>query len=279
MVDPMYRQIAEDLRRQIEAGDLPAGGQLRTEPELQKKYGASRNTVREAVKWLVTLGLVETRPGQGTFVVEETVPYVTTLSTDPSLGSSEGPVYQGGQEVEPWATEPPQVEIQRAYGRVALELHLDEGAEVISRHQQRYVGETPWSLQTSFYPRSLLERGAFRLLATANIEQGTVSYLEETLGIEQAGYRDTITVRAPDQTEAVFFHIPADGRVAILAAFRTAFDRDGNPIRVTITVYPADRTLFRMNVGQVPPQAGGQRDERGEPPADDLPDSAPARGG
>jgi GntR family transcriptional regulator len=279
MVDPMYRQIAEDLRRQIEAGDLPPGGQLRTEPELQKKYGASRNTVREAVKWLVTLGLVETRPGQGTFVVEETVPYVTTLSTDPKVGSSEGPVYQGGREVKPWATEPPTVEMQRAYGRVAFELRLDEGAEVISRNQQRYVGETPWSLQTSFYPRSLLERGALRLLDTANIEEGTVTYLEETLRIEQAGYRDTITVRAPNAMEAAFFHIAADGRVAILAAFRTAFDQDGNPIRITITVYPADRTLFRMNVGQVPPQAIGQRGGQDKPPADDLPDSVPARGG
>ena len=48
MVDPMYRQIAEDLRRQIEDGELRPGGQLRTELELTKKYNASRNTVRYA---------------------------------------------------------------------------------------------------------------------------------------------------------------------------------------------------------------------------------------
>ena len=65
MADPMYRQIADDLRRQIETGELAPGAQLRTELELREKYDASRNTVRDAIKWLITRGLVETRPGPG----------------------------------------------------------------------------------------------------------------------------------------------------------------------------------------------------------------------
>ena len=69
MPEPMYRQIAEDLRQRIESGELPQGSQLPTELELRDRYEASRNTVRDAVKWLMNLGLVETRPGQGTFVV------------------------------------------------------------------------------------------------------------------------------------------------------------------------------------------------------------------
>ena len=83
MVDPMYRQIAEDLRRQIEDGELLPGDQLRTELELREKYNASRNTVRDAIKWLITRGMVETRPGQGTFVVQRIIPFVTTLTGDP----------------------------------------------------------------------------------------------------------------------------------------------------------------------------------------------------
>ena len=80
MPDPMYRQIAEDLRQKIESGELGHGDQLPTELELREQYDASRNTVRDAVKWLITRGLVETRPGQGTFVVEKIDPFVTTLS-------------------------------------------------------------------------------------------------------------------------------------------------------------------------------------------------------
>ena len=86
MANPMYRQIAEDLRTQIECGVLGPGQQLRTEVELREHYNASRNTVRDAIKWLTTRGLVETQPGQGTFVVQKMDPYVTTLTGDPPAG-------------------------------------------------------------------------------------------------------------------------------------------------------------------------------------------------
>ena len=69
MPEPIYRQIADDLRHQIETGELRPGEQLETEIELREKYNASRNTIRDAIKLLTTRGLIETRPGQGTFVV------------------------------------------------------------------------------------------------------------------------------------------------------------------------------------------------------------------
>ena len=251
MADPLYRRIADDLERQITAGTLAPGSRLEAEPEMQERYRASRNTVREAVKWLVARGLVETRPGQGTFVVEKAVPFVTTLSTEPDGGSSEGPVYHRDVEFTPRVS-PTEVAIMPADVALALELDLNEGDEVVSRRQKRYVNETAWSLQTSFYPMNLVEREAPRLMRTADIREGTVRYLKGTLGLTQAGYRDRITVRPPDSAEASFFGIPADGRVAILQAIRTAFDQDGHPIRVTLTVYPADRTRFEINAGQVP---------------------------
>jgi len=79
MPDPLYRQIAEDLRQQIESGELAPGSQLRTELELREHYDASRNTIRDAVKLLIARGLVATRPGQGTFVVERIEPFIIAL--------------------------------------------------------------------------------------------------------------------------------------------------------------------------------------------------------
>jgi len=91
MGNPMYRQIAENLREQIESGLLRPGQQLPTELELREEHGASRNTVRDAIKWLINLDLVETRPGQGTFVVQKIAPYITMLSGEP--GAGEGAAY------------------------------------------------------------------------------------------------------------------------------------------------------------------------------------------
>jgi len=160
MPGPLYRQIADHLRGQIETGELEAGAQLQTEPELRMTYGASRNTVRDAIKWLVALGLVEIRPGQGRFVVDRIIPFVTTLSTDPALGSSEGLVYYRGEVVGPMASQSPEVRIEQADPAVALQLGLDEGARIVSRHQKRSIEGTAWSLQTSYYPMILVQRGA-----------------------------------------------------------------------------------------------------------------------
>ena len=65
VTEPMYRQIARDLRQQIESGALPPGEKLPTEQQLSEKYEASRNTIRDAIKWLTSRALVETRPGPG----------------------------------------------------------------------------------------------------------------------------------------------------------------------------------------------------------------------
>jgi GntR family transcriptional regulator len=265
--DPLYRQIAEDLRRQIEADELPPGAQLRTEQELQDKYRASRNTVRDAIKSLITRGLVETRPGQGTFVVERIEPFVTTLTGDAKtgFGGGEDAVYRGPRRIDTKHQDhlPPRVEIQIADEMILQELRLPKGAQVVSRHQPRFIGPTPWALQTSFYPMRFVEEGANRLTLALDIPEGAVTYLANMLDVKQAGWRDTITVRPPDESEATFFRIPEDGRVSIIETRRTAFDTGGNPVRLTVTSYPADRNKFAVNVGQVPAEVM-------EPPTSDT---------
>ncbi len=254
MANPMYRQIAEDLRSQIESGELEPGQQLRTELELRDHYGASRNTVRDAIKWLTNLGLVETKPGQGTFVTQKIDPFVTTLTGDPS-----GP---GGGEQSAYLSEVNErdrrasvsrvrVEIQRAT-HISAMLGIPSDAEVISRHERRFIDGTPWALQTSYYPMAFADQGAERLRSAQNIEEGTVQYISDALRIRQVGYRDWITVRAPNPVEADFFNLPPDGRVPMYEIFRTAFDGNGNPMRLTVTVYPSDRNQFILNVGIVP---------------------------
>ena len=106
------------------------------------------------------------------------------------------------------------MEIQQAVGVVQSQLKLPDSSSVVSRHQQRYIDGTPWSLQTSFYPMSLVERGAIKLIQATNIDEGAVAYLGTRLGLHQVGYRDKVTVRAPDSNETALFKLPDDGRVA-----------------------------------------------------------------
>lgn len=254
MAGPLYRQIADDLRRRIESGELGRGEQLPTEDNLMDSYHASRNTVRGAIRDLATRGLVYTLHGKGTFVSPRVSPIVTTLTIDPATGRAggEGPVYMlliAASGRSPSADKPV-VEISEAGPEVAQHLGIPEGTDVIVRSQKLYLDGLPWSLQTSFYPRSLLAR-APRLLDTSDISEGTVAYMAG-LGIMQAGYRDEIEWRLADHAETAYFDLPIDGHVQVVEIRRISFDQEKNRVRLTITAYRADRNQFAINVGDVP---------------------------
>lgn len=81
-----YEQIVEQIAAEIQAGRLVHGQQLPTERELSATFGVSRGVVREAVKVLSAMGLVEPRQGSGLFVHDDPLPLVTralTLSVSP----------------------------------------------------------------------------------------------------------------------------------------------------------------------------------------------------
>ncbi|MBO0776438.1 MAG: GntR family transcriptional regulator, partial [Actinobacteria bacterium] len=258
------RQIADALLGQIESGQLPQADRLPTENELMEQYNASRNTIRDAIKLLTTRGLVETRPGQGTFVVPRISPFVTTLTgaIGPRVSDSSVYIAEAGSSGREPAAGRPTVEVQLASETVADALRLEPGSAVVSRHQARFIDGTPWSLQTTFFPMRLVEQGAAKLLQASNIEQGTTAYLAAECGIKQVGYRDSIAVRPPDPREIAFFRLPPDGRIPVFEIYRIGFDADGGRIRLTVTVYQADRNRFLVNVGQVPSRDGGNGDER-----------------
>lgn len=259
---PMYQQIAEDLRAQIESGALEQGAQLPTEIELRDRYSASRNTVRDAIKRLTSQGLVETRPGQGTFVTRRIDPFVTVLSGDPrALRGAEGTRYlsEVSQRHRSASVTIPKVEIQMPAPEVTRRLRVPRDTQVVSRHEKRFIEGIPWSLQTSFYPMEFVTKGATRLLMAEDIEGGAVRYLDDAIGVRQVGYRDWITARVPDTNEQSFFGLSHDATV--FEIFRTGFDQSETPLRVTVTVFPADRNQFIVNIGDVPDPEYLQADE------------------
>lgn len=64
----MADEIIESLRQEIVSGKLPDGGRMPTEKDLAARYGVSQPTIREAMRSLETLGLVEVHHGSGSYV-------------------------------------------------------------------------------------------------------------------------------------------------------------------------------------------------------------------
>lgn len=62
------RELAEELRARIFAGEFPPGAKLPSEAEIGAEYEVSRVTVRTALQLLESRGLVDVRHGSGSFV-------------------------------------------------------------------------------------------------------------------------------------------------------------------------------------------------------------------
>jgi GntR family transcriptional regulator len=260
VAEPLYRQIADELRRKILSGELKAGMQLPTDDQLMEEYHVSKGTVRAAHKELERRELVFSSHRKGTFVSERVRPIVITLTSDLETGRGGGEGRFYATEVAASGRDPQmgklQVGIAKARPEIAELLEIHETADVIVRHEEGYVDGLPWLLRTSYYPRHLQNR-APRLLQTSNIDEGAVAYLAG-LGIEQGGYRDEIECRTPSETETSYFGLPADGHIQVFEIRRIAFDQNGNRNRLTVTIWRADRSKFAINVGDVPTRATGQ---------------------
>lgn len=75
---PLYRQLVEQIRRQVALGALRDGDRLPTVREIAVRARVNRNTAARAIQLLEREGIVRTRVGQGTFVTGD-----GSVSVDP----------------------------------------------------------------------------------------------------------------------------------------------------------------------------------------------------
>ncbi|TIM13416.1 MAG: FadR family transcriptional regulator [Mesorhizobium sp.] len=78
----LYRQIADQLRQLIDAGEFAVGDRLPTERELADQLGISRPTVREALIALEVEGRIRIRVGSGIYVTEPPRAEILTAEMD-----------------------------------------------------------------------------------------------------------------------------------------------------------------------------------------------------
>ena len=64
----LYEEIVEQIKQLIADGKLKPGDKLLAERDLAERFQVSRASVREAIRTLEMLGIIDIRPGEGTFV-------------------------------------------------------------------------------------------------------------------------------------------------------------------------------------------------------------------
>lgn len=66
--EKVYQEVLKEIRNFIDHNNLQSGDKLPSERELSEKLRAGRSSVREALRAMELLGLIETRRGEGTFL-------------------------------------------------------------------------------------------------------------------------------------------------------------------------------------------------------------------
>ncbi len=126
------------------------GGKLLTEPELAKKLGVSRATLREAMRTFETQGLIRRRQGSGTYVVHPSHVIETGLEILESIDSLAKKI---GLKVEPGELH---ISLREAREDEIKALELAPGARVIDISRIILADGGPVAYLTDILPEDVL---------------------------------------------------------------------------------------------------------------------------
>ena len=227
---PLYFQLYEVLRREIEEGRLPAGSQLPTEEELGSAFDVSRTTVREALRALAERGLIEKRQGKRSFVAAAKIGEVL-----PSLSSFSAEMESRGFAVR---TNVLDVAMATPPRRVRDALRLPENIQVLRIVRQRYVDDKPLLVSTSYLPREIS--------AEEDFSGSLYRLLESRYGIAITSGTATVEAGLAGEYESRLLGI--DPQAAVLHISWLGIAEDGRPIEYSEATYRGDsyRYVIRL---------------------------------
>lgn len=196
---PLYYQIRQQIKQQIQSGELKPGDQLLTENELQEIFGVSRSTVRQAISGLVYEGLVERRRPAGTVVAKKKFQEgLTGLDGFTSEVVRRGSVPQGNiLEFEQTICPPDIVEI----------LGLESGEMVIRLLRVRIVDGEKIGLEDWYAPARLLPGFNQAFFQETGELQSTYHIMRSHYGIRITRAFDTMIPVSLEKREADLLEI------------------------------------------------------------------------
>ncbi|MBP0451508.1 GntR family transcriptional regulator [Kitasatospora sp. RG8] len=223
------RQVADVLRRQV-LSEAYRDGQLPHEDRLAEEFGASRNTIREALDLLRGEGLVRRVPGSGTLVVAEKVPH--GLNRLQGLAET---LHEHGEVTNEVRAFGP----VRAPGPVARRLELPEGSDVVYVERLRRLNGLPLSLDLTYLAPDI---GA-GLVAEDLAGQDIFRLIEEVTGRPLGRADITLEAVNADPHSATVLEVPRGS--ALLMLERLTALADGRPVDLEYVRFRGDRITMQ----------------------------------
>ncbi len=227
---PLYYQLEEIIKEEIDIGRYKPGDRIPSENEFVGLVKVSRNTARQALSDLVSEGILYRVQGKGTFVASKKkfVGLTEALSFSSEFKSN------GGHLVTKVILSEEVKESPESLGY----LKLKESTEVFRIQRLRLMSEVPVALQTSYVPKFFCPG-----LLSYDLEKNSLyEILREKFGVSIGYSAESLSCLKAEQYEADLLNVKRGSPIFFLT--RKTFTKNGEIVEVTRSFMPGDRCEF-----------------------------------
>ncbi|MBV8254093.1 MAG: GntR family transcriptional regulator [Chitinophaga sp.] len=229
---PLHLQAEEQLRKLIRDNHFRVGDTFPKETDLAKRWGISRNTLRQAISNLVKDGLLERKKRSGTTVRKKKI--TTDLANWLSFS------HEMEDKGTPFKDLKHEVTIVKANKHVALQLQIPVGTPVVCLERTRSTGRNPMVyFESYFHPR-------IGLTGNENFKRPLYELLDEEFHTVPVYSQEEIKAIAASEQIAALLKIPAEAPV--LERKRLVLDAGRKPIEYNICYYRSDWFTYSIEI-------------------------------
>lgn len=230
---PIYYQLEQGIRKQIECKELNSGDMIPSEREYAEKYQISRMTVRQALNNLVNEGFLQRERGKGTFVAlkkfEKNVKGLTSFSED---------MRSRGLEPE---TRVLSFSVIKSDGWLSSKLEIAEGSSVYQIKRLRLADKLPIAYEV-FYMAEDLVPGLTKDIAEHSIYQ----FVESATGFHIISGVQELEATVASLEEATALNI-TEGEPVLYIQQKSMIEGE-RPLEFVKSFYRADRYKYRVEM-------------------------------
>lgn len=226
---PVYMQIHDQIKKDIEKGKWAIGSRLPSERELAVTFGVSRMTLRQAIQNLSEEGILERKIGSGTYVASKKVQEKmsgTTSFTEIMLLQGKVPSSKTISYIE---AKPSASEQEK--------LLLGEEDTVLRMERIRYADDVPICFEVTTVPFKLV-----RGYSKSDITQSLYRVLSEKRGLQLGKAVQNVSAMSATETIAEFLNVKRGD--AVLRLKQVSYLTSGKPFEYVRTQYVGNRFEF-----------------------------------
>jgi DNA-binding GntR family transcriptional regulator len=235
--EPLYLRVARHIEETIRDGQLSPGDRLDGEIGMAEGLGVSRATMRKAIDELVRGGLLVRRHGAGTQVLP--------TRSDRS-GGVDGLYDELKRADRRPTTEVIALEVRAAEEKIAEQLWLNPGDDVVHLERVREADGVPIALMRNWLPSDLIDLDADDLIA-----HGLYEILRKR-GVQMRMAQQSIGAEAANSRVARLLGVKRGS--PMLTIETTTYGDSGKPVEVGRHEYRGD--MYRFPVTKVERQYG-----------------------